>query len=187
MPPKPSPPHSCSGPAGNITPPIRWTKLHWGILVGLFGTLLWIFIEYACQHIGLTRPSDPKNFYIPDQELSQVWQRWAYLIIRIAGPTLVVPVMEELFFRDFLMRALIRGERFQDVPIGQFTWFSFIGMSLFFGLNHGAQWPEGILYGVLMGLLLIRTKSLGACIFAHATTNLTLYLYVVFAGDWQFM
>jgi membrane protease YdiL (CAAX protease family) len=38
-----------------------------------------------------------------------------------------------------------------------------------------------------MGLLLIRTRSLGACILAHALTNLTLYLYVIYTGDWQFM
>jgi membrane protease YdiL (CAAX protease family) len=60
-------------------------------------------------------------------------------------------------------------------------------MALLFGLNHGSMWPAGILYGLLMGLLLIRTRSLGACILAHALTNLTLYLYVIYTGDWQFM
>ena len=60
-------------------------------------------------------------------------------------------------------------------------------MSLAFGLNHGSEWPEGILYGLLMGLLLLRTKSLGACIVAHAVTNWSLYLYVIHQGDWQFM
>jgi membrane protease YdiL (CAAX protease family) len=60
-------------------------------------------------------------------------------------------------------------------------------MSVLFGINHGSQWPAGILYGLLMGVLLIRTKSLGACIVAHGVTNLSLYLYVVYTGDWQFM
>jgi CAAX prenyl protease-like protein len=113
--------------------------------------------------------------------------RWGYLCVRVVGPTLVVPVMEELFFRDFLQRALVRGARFEDVPIGTFTWFSLIGMSLLFGVNHGAEWPEGIVYGLMMGVLLVRTKSLGSCIVAHAMTNWTLYLYVIYHGDWQFM
>jgi CAAX prenyl protease-like protein len=123
--------------------------------------------------------------------LPQQWQRWAYLCIRVAGPTLVVPVMEELFFRDWLMRILVGGVAFEEVPIGKFTWTSLIVMSLFFGINHGmppsGPFVAGVVYGLLMGILVIRTKSLGSCIVAHAITNWTLYLYVIYAGDWQFM
>ena len=166
---------------------IRWTHLPLGVIVGLFGTLLWIGIEYFDQHIGFSKVPDPATFYNPDVMLPVAWHRWAYLAIRVAFPSLVVPFMVELFFRDFLMRALVRGARFQDVPVGTFTWFSFIGMALAFGVNHAAQWPEGIAYGLLMGALLVRTKSLGACIVAHGVTNCTLYLYVIYSGDWQFM
>ncbi len=166
---------------------IRWTHLPLGALVGIFGTFLWVGVEYLCQHVGLSHTPDPAKFYNPDLLLHTTSARWAYFCIRLVGPTLVVPVMEELFFRDFLMRAIITGGRFEDVPVGTFTWTSFIGMSLLFGINHGSEWPEGILYGILMGLLLYRTKSLGACIVAHGITNWTLYLYVIYAGDWQFM
>jgi uncharacterized protein len=166
---------------------IRWSKLHWGVVAGLFGTIMWVATEYACQAIGITAKPDPKNFFNPDIELPDRAARWTYLVIRVAGPTLVVPFMEELFFRDFLMRAFIRGARFQDVAVATFTWFSFIATSLLFGINHGSMWPAGILYGMLMAILLYRTKSLGACIVAHGVTNLTLYLYVIYAGDWQFM
>jgi CAAX prenyl protease-like protein len=99
----------------------------------------------------------------------------------------MVPVMEELFFRDFLMRAFIRGAHFQDVAVGTFSWFSLLGVAALFGLNHGSEWPEGVVYGLMMGVLLIRTRSLGACIVAHGVTNFTLYLYVIYTGDWQFM
>jgi uncharacterized protein len=170
--------------------PVRWSYLPLGVVVGLAGTVMWIGTEYFCQRVGLSRRFDPGNFsnyYNPDHELPSAALRWMYLVIRVAGPTLVVPVMEELFFRDFLMRALVRGARFQDVAVGTFTWFSLIGMSLLFGLNHGAMWPAGIVYGLLMGIVLVRTKSLGACIVAHGTTNFTLYIYVIYTGDWQFM
>ena len=171
----------------NYYTPIRWSRIPLGVAAGLFGSVLWIGTEYFCQHFGLAHPPDPQSFYNPDLLLGQQWQRLTYLCIRIVGPTLVVPVMEELFFRDFLMRALITGGQFEDVPVGSFTWPSLLIMSALFGINHGHQWPEGVLYGLLMGLLLIRTKSLGACIVAHGVTNLTLYLYVVYTGDWQFM
>jgi CAAX prenyl protease-like protein len=167
--------------------PIRWTKLPLGFVVGLFGTVLWIAVEYGSKFVHLHGAPDIKDLFIPDRDIAGHWQRVAYLIIRVAGPTLVVPIMEELFFRDFLMRAMVRGARFQDVPVGTFTWFSLIGTSLLFGVNHGVMWPAGVAYGLLMGILLIRTKSLGACIVAHGTTNFTLYLYVIYTGNWQFM
>jgi CAAX prenyl protease-like protein len=166
---------------------IRWTHLPLGILVGLVGTVAWIGIEYFDQHLGLSHAPDPASLYNPDRFLPVAWQRWLYLAIRVAGPTLVVPVMEELFFRDFLARMFIRGARFDDVPVGAFTWFSFLATAAAFAVNHGSQWPEGFVYGLLMGALLVRTKSLGACIVAHGTTNFTLYLYCIYSGDWQFM
>jgi CAAX prenyl protease-like protein len=74
------------------------------------------------------------------------------------------------------------------VPVGTFTWGSLLGMSVFFGINHGpAFFFAGLVYGLLMGVLLIRTKSLGACIVAHGVTNFTLYLWVIYYGAWQFM
>ena len=114
--------------------------------------------------------------------------RWAFLSIRVAGPTLVVPVMEELVFRDFLMRFLIQGVRFDSIPVGTFSWTALLATSLLFGFNHGFNFfIPGFLYGLLMALLLFRTKSLGACITAHGVTNWSLYLYCIYTADWQFM
>ena len=166
--------------------PVRWRHLALGAAVGLFGTILWIATEYASQRLGLTHQPLDSTLYKPDIMLHEQWQRWLFLCIRVTGPILVVPVMEELFFRDFIMRLFVRGARFDDVPVGTFSWLSLLGMSALFAINH-VQWPAGFLYGLLMGILLIRTKSLGSCIVAHAVTNWTLYLYVIYTGDWQFM
>jgi CAAX prenyl protease-like protein len=118
--------------------------------------------------------------------------RVVFLVIRVAGPTLVVPVMEELFYRDFLMRAFIGGSRFEDVEPGTFvrgdwkSWLSVVGTAAVFTASH-IQRPSAFLWGLMMGTLMVRTKSLGACIVAHAVTNLVLYLWVIWSGDWQFM
>jgi uncharacterized protein len=171
--------------------PIRWTHLGIGAVTGLVGTVLWIGTEYGCQWLGFAHPPAASEIYNPDVMLAHQWQRWTYLCIRVAGPTLVVPIMEELFFRDFLMRILVNGAAFEEVPVGTFTWTSLIVTSLVFGINHGmppsGPFVAGVVYGLLMGLLVIRTKSLGSCIVAHAVTNWTLYLYVIYTGDWQFM
>jgi uncharacterized protein len=167
---------------------VRWSRLGLGAVVGLIGTVVWIASEYACQHVGFAHAPDASAIYDPDQMLPNSWARWAFLSMRVAGPTLVVPVMEELFFRDFVMRALIMGVRFDAVPVGTFSWFSLLGMSALFGINHGWNFfIPGFLYGLMIGVLLIRTKSLGACMVAHGMTNWSLYLYVIYTKDWQFM
>ncbi len=167
---------------------IRWTHLPLGLLAGLLGTPLWIGTAYLTYALHLSHSPAPDTIYNPDLMLPIDWQRQLFLFIRVAGPTLVVPVMEELFFRDFVFRSLIDSANFQEVPIGKFTWTSLLLMSALFGINHGVlMLLPGFLYGLLMGILLIRTKSLGACITAHATTNLTLYLYCIYTKDWQFM
>jgi len=166
---------------------ISWRRLPVGAAVGVVGTFLWIGSEWLCQRIGLAPGPDPSKLYNPDQMLASGWPLVTYLCLRVVGPSLVVPVMEELFFRDFVQRTLVRIN-FQEVPIGTFTWTSLLGMSVLFGINHGFEFfIPGVLYGLLMGVLLIRTKSLGACIVAHGVTNWTLYLYVIYTGNWQFM
>jgi CAAX prenyl protease-like protein len=170
--------------------PIRWRHLGVGVLLGLLGVPLWVGLEMLSQRVGWGKSPDPHlphTIYNPLVQIPDFNWRLAYYIIRVGGPTLVVPIMEELFFRDFLMRFLIRGPRFQDVDVGTFTWWSLLGMSLLFAINH-VQQPSGFAYGLLMGILIIRTKSLGACIVAHGVTNFALYLLVIWQGtlghDW---
>ncbi len=104
--------------------------------------------------------------------------------VRLLGSSLVVPVMEELFWRSFLMRYLIKPD-FRSVPMGTFTWFSFIGTAILFGLEHH-QLLAGILAGLLYGLLLVHQKNLKGVILAHGVTNLGLGIYVVVTGNWMF-
>jgi uncharacterized protein len=164
---------------------IRWTHLALGVVVGLLGLVEWIGLEYASQKIGLSTHPAAADIYDPMVRLPNPTYRYLFYFIRIAGPTLVVPVMEELFWRDFLWRAFIRGSRFQEVAIATFSWVSLIGVSALFAFAH-FQLASGFGYGLMMGLLLIRTKSLGSCMVAHGVTNLTLYLYVIHSGDYQF-
>jgi hypothetical protein len=168
---------------------IRWNKLWLGALVGVLGTLAWIGTELLCQRIGISKPPDASEIYNPDAMIGGGWRESVFLCVRIAGPSLVVPLMEELFFRDWLMRVIISPRNFLEVPVGAFTWPSLLIMSVIFGINHGISrmFLAGVVYGLMMGVLLIRTKSLGACIVAHGVTNFTLYLYVIYSGDWQWM
>lgn len=105
-------------------------------------------------------------------------------LFRVAGAVLVVPIMEELFWRSFLIRYII-DSKFEKVRIGTFTWGSFLLTAALFGAEHNYIYA-GIMAGVAYNLILYKTRSLAQCVLAHAVTNLALAIYVVFTGKWQF-
>ena len=106
------------------------------------------------------------------------------IAIRLLGAALVVPIMEELFWRSFAMRFLI-DSNFLSVALGRFTWFSFLTVSLAFGLEHH-RWLPGIIAGLVYAGLLYRSKNLFSPILAHGVTNLLLGLYILATQSWHF-
>src|SRR5262249_13876141 len=81
----------------------------------------------------------------------------AWLSFRVVGSVLVVPLVEELAFRGFLLRRLVAAE-FTDVPPGRFTWPSFLISSVLFGILHG-RWLAGTLAGLAYALALYRRRE----------------------------
>jgi hypothetical protein len=110
---------------------------------------------------------------------------WHALLFRTVRAVLLVPVIEELFWRGWLMRWLIRPD-FQSVPPGQYSRQSFWTVAVLFALEHGAYWDVGLLAGIAYNWWMVRTTSLGNCILSHAVTNLCLSGYVMAAGRWQY-
>jgi CAAX prenyl protease-like protein len=120
----------------------------------------------------------------PTRVLSAPWL-YTFLVVRIVGATLVVPVMEELFWRDYLWRLII-SPNFQTVRIGEWSLKALLIVSIAFSTVHGNWWLTAIVWALLIALLLVYTKSLGACIVAHAVTNFLLAVYVLQTRDWSF-
>jgi CAAX prenyl protease-like protein len=112
-------------------------------------------------------------------------QNTLFLLIRAAGSTLLVPIIEELFWRAWLMRWLIDRD-FERVPLGTYIPSAFWLTAVLFASEHGSYWEVGLAAGVIYNWWMIRTKSLADCILAHAVTNGVLAAYVVFAGAWQY-
>ncbi|MCS7025952.1 MAG: CAAX prenyl protease-related protein [Bryobacteraceae bacterium] len=110
---------------------------------------------------------------------------WHTLLFRAIRAVILVPIVEELFWRAWLMRWLIRPE-FESVPLGQYSAQAFWIVAVLFALEHGSYWEVGFLAGVAYNWWMVKTKSLGDCILAHAVTNLCLSAYVWIAGKWQY-
>ena len=110
----------------------------------------------------------------------------ATVALRFARLVLAVPWLEEIFWRGFLLRYLIR-EDFTSLPFGSWSRLSFAVTAGGFMLEHGtADWPAALVTGVLYNLVAIRTRSLSACVLAHAVTNALLGGYVMHTGQWGF-
>ncbi len=100
------------------------------------------------------------------------------------GLVVVVPVIEELFYRSFLMRWLVDPD-LARVPIGTVTPLGLAVTSIVFALSH-PEWLPALLTGVVWGWLVGRTKSVSACVLSHAVANLVLGIYVMTTGAWRF-
>lgn len=110
---------------------------------------------------------------------------WIVLAFRTIRAVILVPIIEELFWRMWLMRWLI-SDRFEEVKPGAYTPRSFWITAALFAAEHGPYWEVGLLAGIAYNWLMIRTKSLGDCILAHAVTNGCLCAYVLATGQWQY-
>ena len=111
---------------------------------------------------------------------------WTTTLLRLARMTFIVPLVEEIFWRGFLMRYVQAGERpFLRVPFGQHSWAAFVIVTGAFMLIHQpSDYLGAWVFGSLMYLLAVRTQSLGACVVMHATANLALGLYVLRTEQW---
>ena len=110
---------------------------------------------------------------------------WIALIFRTSRAAIIVPIVEELFWRGWMMRWLINSE-VEKIPLGTYAAGAFWITAALFASEHGPYWEVGLIAGIAYNWWMVRTKSLGDCILAHAITNGLLSAYVMFYGKWQY-
>lgn len=102
--------------------------------------------------------------------------------MRVARAALLVPVVEELFWRGWLPRWLVRSD-WQGVAPGTFTPMAFLLSAALFASEHGPYWEVGLACGLLYNAWMARTRSLGDLILVHAVTNGALAAFVMATGQ----
>jgi uncharacterized protein len=160
-----------------------------GILIGVIGIVLWIALcrldveqQVAGYLPSFLRPS-PRAGFDPFGFISNPLARAAFLVARLFGLVVLVPIVEELFWRGFLLRWLVSPD-WQAVPVGRYTPFSFLGVTLLFTLAH-PEWLAAAVYCALLNGLIYWTRDLWNCIVAHAVSNLLLAGYILTTSAWQ--
>jgi len=155
-----------------------------GVLVGVVGVVQWIGMEKLFMShdmfrftrlTGDIRAEAFRPFELfADSPLLLV----GFYIIRLLGASLLVPVMEELFWRDYLWRSIASPNDFRLHGVGEYDRGAFWLVPLVFAMVH-PQWLTSIVWALMIAWLLVRTRSLGACIVAHGVTNFLLGAYVL--------
>lgn len=146
------------------------------MLIGVLVFILWINMDISWMTTGPSAGFDPRN------TSNQI--DWSLALPRILGAAFVVPIMEELFWRSFIMR-WIQNHDFLGLAPEQVGFKALLLSAILFGIEH-SLWLAGIVAGLAYGWLYIKTRNLWAPIIAHGITNGLLGLWVLKTGQWQF-
>jgi hypothetical protein len=168
----------------------RFTKIRWeywwlGALMGIVGVVQWVGMENLLLSHWPNYPRLSGAAFDPFVQIHAPAMQWTYVAVRWAGAALLVPVMEELFWRDFLWRSILAPNDFKLACIGERDWKTWLLVAALFSCVH-VQWMTAIVWGLMIGGLLMLTRSLSACIVMHAVTNFLLGLYVLRTRSWYF-
>lgn len=152
------------------------TDLGVALLVGALVFVAWIHLDLPYLSFAAGKGFDPR---LADGRIDPVWA-----VIRICGAALVVPIMEELFWRSYVLRWIARPD-FSGMHPAVAGLRGLALSSLAFGFEH-SLWFAGIVAGLAYGALYMWRGCLWSAVIAHALTNLLLGLWVLNTGNWQF-
>ena len=118
---------------------------------------------------------------IPPDELADP----LVMVLRVLRAALLVPVLEELFWRGWLPRWIVNTD-WQRVPLGTYNTLAFVGTAVLFASEHGPFWDVGLACGLIYNAWMWKTKSLGDLVLTHAVTNAALSAFVLATGRYVY-
>jgi len=153
---------------------LDWRFTWRGALAGLFAFAMWILVA-----TGLPRGAPPVLVMLGRSS------NGAGVIGHILGSVMVIPLVEELAFRGYLMRRL-RAADFESVSPSSVGASALLVSSAVFGVCQASSWLAGVCAGAVFGLVYMRTGRLGEAVAAHVTAN-ALIAAAALAGSYSLL
>jgi CAAX protease family protein len=153
-------------------------SIYWllAAMAGFAIFLIWIFFDQNWAVLSRSPGFDPR--------LPEGGTDWLQGLARLAGFALVVPVMEELFWRSLVLR-WIEQHDFLAVAPRRIGVRAFLITTALFALEHD-RWFVGAVAGMVYNGLYMRSGNLWVPILAHAVTNAALGIWILYTQSWQF-
>lgn len=152
---------------------MRWIFSWEAVFIGVLVFLAWVGLDGHYPLISAREASfDPRKSYGSGSALALF-----FTAVRTIGSSIIVPPLEEVFYRSFLYRYFIKSD-FLQIPFARFDWRAFLIVGVVFGVSH-YEWLPGILCAFAYQWLVIKKDRLGDAITAHSITNFLLALWVI--------
>ena len=156
----------------------------WAVATALGVVLFfaWIFVDTHTPHFAFL---GTRTAFDPSREIATPPGRFWFLAVRFLGLVVVAPLVEELFYRNFLLRFVTDMDDFRKVRLGTFSVSACLISSGVFALSH-PEWLAAAIFALALCGLLRYTQNFWTCILAHGVTNLLLGVYVLHTARWQY-
>jgi CAAX prenyl protease-like protein len=144
-------------------------------LGGLVVFFIWMALEASPSGSGAASPLEIDG-----------WPRWQFALwisSRLVGSVLVVPLIEELAFRGFLLRRLVAAD-FTGVSYRHATVLAVVVSSVAFGALH-ERWIAGTVAGLVYAGVAYWRGRLGDAVLAHSVTNALIASVALGTGRWS--
>jgi len=169
------------------------------VVVGVVGIFVWVGICSLEVETKVLAPfldsvglggfiqAGTRSGFDPFAELAaQPAAAWAFLAVRLLGLVAIVPLIEEVFYRGFLMRFVVKAD-WWEVPMGEATTMAVVLATVVPVLMHPAELLAATVWFSMVTWMYLRTRNLWDCVAAHAVTNALLGAYVLYSGEWRLM
>lgn len=175
-----------------------WRGLGLACVLAVIGIAIWITPAWLYTKLGAEGEAPEWWSWLGlvkrdegfDPTILSQWPAWetAAIVMRFARMVIIVPLVEELMWRGFLMRYVNAGEAdWRTVPFGTHTWKGFWIVTVAVTLAHNPDdYLAAFLWGSMVYWLAVRTRSLGACVIMHGLGNLLLGVYALRTQQWGF-
>jgi CAAX prenyl protease-like protein len=158
----------------------------WPPLLGLALVVPWVVLTHLQRDAGWSFGAGERSGYDPFLAANlgtDPAAAWSFLAVRLVGLVVVVPIVEELFVRGFLMRYVIK-EEFWRVPFGTLTGAAAAACMVYAVASHPAEAIAAVGWFAVVSGVAAATRQPIDCILCHAATNLALGGYVLATGAW---
>ncbi|MCX8237211.1 MAG: CAAX prenyl protease-related protein [Akkermansiaceae bacterium] len=174
---------------------LKWSNKVWiGVIAGFVGIGFWLLPTVLYDHLGMIGKPDgffekltglaPRREGFDPGVFENPAAYWASLMFRLTRAIIIVSLIEEIFWRGFLMRFLLDMDGdYWKVPFGKPAWISFIVVTLAFMLAHAPlDWAGALVYGAITFGVAHWTRSLLACVVMHAVANASMAAFAIHYG-----